>query len=566
MMSISSSTSTVRLLFFTVSTLMISHTGAQELYEGGGQLYLDRFTYGETTPRGDGFVDYAPPDWYLIDCPDGVIADCAAYIDKWEVGRGWNLTRNHCIHCPATPGNFDCGRHHQSPIELLREYGLEVGTHPNANECIDLHWMKYEDSYCTLDQLERADAFTIERHALRISQPIEVYEDVADDLDGVADGVRLLCRIPGRGSRFGRIDFSKGFSDWWHLSHIDVRVPSEHIQQGRRYDAEIQLYHFYSTVWHNEMATISVFMQAYENAPVYRYLDKVICQWRKREYDVRQQCNLDPITRMYPGCFPLKRRMRRRAQETTTSSQPKRSRFQNVAEVLIYNEQHRDQPGHVNVTVHLDENDSGPAEEKDWPSWIQEQSQKMNAEDEFYHEIKDKQFGGNHTDDLHETFRKLLEGDEVQWFNYWPMLGVRTEYYYRYEGSQTIPPCFGNWIPNSRRNTNHWRLMKDPIRIHRRQLQELKRLVAERIAPPDDPVNPCQPDTAAKVTTDPVSNVVTDVDTARPIMYTSASHFKTFCECKDWPSKWPEDRNWCKIVDINERFYEHPYNFQTEGF
>lgn len=35
-------------------------------------------------------------------------------------------------------------------------------------------------------------------------------------------------------------------SEWWHLSHIDVHVPSEHTQEGKRYDGELQMYHFYS--------------------------------------------------------------------------------------------------------------------------------------------------------------------------------------------------------------------------------------------------------------------------------------------------------------------------------
>lgn len=106
--------------------------------------------------------------------------------------------------------------------------------------------MKYEDSYCTWDQLIDSDAFTIERHALRITQPITVYDDFDEDKDGVKDGVHLDCRIPGRGSRFGRIDFSKSFSQWWYLSHTDIHSPSEHTQNGIRYDAEIQLHHFYS--------------------------------------------------------------------------------------------------------------------------------------------------------------------------------------------------------------------------------------------------------------------------------------------------------------------------------
>ena len=104
--------------------------------------------------------------------------------------------------------------------------------------------MKYEDSVCSLEQLIDADAFSIERHSLRISQPVAIYDDINQDIDGVPDGVRLQCREEGIGSRFGRIDFSKGFSQWWYLSHTDVKTPSEHTQDGKRYDAEIQLHHF----------------------------------------------------------------------------------------------------------------------------------------------------------------------------------------------------------------------------------------------------------------------------------------------------------------------------------
>ena len=108
--------------------------------------------------------------------------------------------------------------------------------------------------------------------------------------------------------------------------------------------------------------------------------------------------------------------------------------------------------------------------------------------------------------------------------------------------------------------------MKDPIRIHRRQLAELHRLIAERIAPNDDPVESsrCKPDTAAKVKRDPVNpNKFVEVDVARPLQSWERAHFKTFCECKDWVSKWPEDRNWCTIENMQERFYDKPYNYDA---
>jgi hypothetical protein len=106
-------------------------------------------------------------------------------------------------------------------------------------ECIDLHWMKYEDGTCSWDHLVEGNAFTVERHGLRVRQPLD------EGLD--AEGhLKLKCLEQGRGRIWSRLDFSKGFSDWWFLSHTDFHVPSEHTQDGKRYSAEVQMYHYYS--------------------------------------------------------------------------------------------------------------------------------------------------------------------------------------------------------------------------------------------------------------------------------------------------------------------------------
>lgn len=209
----------------------------------------------------------------------------------------------------------------------------------------------------------------------------------------------------------------------------------------------------------------------------------------------------------------------------------------------------------------MDEENFEEAEmdEEEWAAFIAQESGKLDAEEQLWKQLH---LEFNDTSKVHEEFhrRHLIGGDELEWFNYFPMLGVRTEYYYRYAGSQTIPPCYGNFDPSSRSGSNHWRVMKDPIRIHPRQLQEMKRLLRERIAPKGSPTMACQRDTAAKVRSDGT------VDTARPIQYTHPVHYKVFCECKDWPSKWPEDREWCRIKDVNDRFYKSPYNFESPGF
>jgi len=119
----------------------------------------------------------------------------------------------------------------------------------------------------------------------------------------------------------------------------------------------------------------------------------------------------------------------------------------------------------------------------------------------------------------------------------------------------------GQWFENNnRKQTNHWRAMKDPIRVSHRQIAEMHRLLRERIAPLSAPVKPCQKDTAAAVDSEG------RVNTARPLQSTHNAHYKTFCECQDWTSKWMEDQNWCQIDDQQERYYNRPYNFETNGF
>jgi hypothetical protein len=197
----------------------------------------DRFNYGSTTVGPNGAVDYGPEEWAKLDClGKDNIHNCLGYPDKWHLGVEWDIDSNTCKWCPEGGDSMECHLHHQSPIDLQRNRGIL--NHPMENECIDLHWMKYEDSSCTWQQMVDGDAFSVERHALRVTQPMEGSHE--------EDNLRLACPEPKRGRRFGKLDFSKGFSDWWFLSHIDFHVPSEHTQDGKRYSAEAQMYHFYS--------------------------------------------------------------------------------------------------------------------------------------------------------------------------------------------------------------------------------------------------------------------------------------------------------------------------------
>ena len=140
--------------------------------------------------------------------------------------------------------------------------------------------------------------------------------------------------------------------------------------------------------------------------------------------------------------------------------------------------------------------------------------------------------------------------EDVHWWPYEWLLKVGTEYYYRYEGSMTVPPCY---------TVNHWRVMKDPIRVAKHQITELERLLAWRIN------GKCKADTAGKER----EGNPDAVDVNRPLQELQKGHRMVFCECQDWPSKFPQERQWCqnwKKRDPELRLYENPYNWQQNGF
>ncbi len=121
--------------------------------------YGDRWNYDQTIQRNDGFTDYGPSDWDSISCDESTregLDACIAYTDKWHTGQGWTLEKNYCRWCPLDSPD-SCGRHHMSPINLERNRGLGywgkteenngdpgANADPEAQECIDVHWMKYE--------------------------------------------------------------------------------------------------------------------------------------------------------------------------------------------------------------------------------------------------------------------------------------------------------------------------------------------------------------------------------------------------------------------------------------
>ena len=101
--------------------------------------------------------------------------------------------------------------------------------------------------------------------------------------------------------------------------------------------------------------------------------------------------------------------------------------------------------------------------------------------------------------------------------------------------------------------------MKDPIRVATHQIQELERLLAWRLN------GSCDSATAGK----PRPGNPDAVDVNRPLQSLEKGHRMVFCECKDWPSTFPEERAWCRKWQTREpelRLFERPYNWDQDGF
>jgi Eukaryotic-type carbonic anhydrase len=356
--------------------------------------------------------------------------------DAFHQGEGWEITENSCRSCPAETGdNGACGRrNHQSPINLERNRALERlnsapdgsgGTpNPKFNKCIDKHWMAYDDSACTFQELVKEKAFTIERHTLKINQPME-------QVGGAnSDDWQLKCKGNGSPTKFGRIDFSKGFHYWWFLSHIDVHVPSEHTQDGVRYDAEIQMAHFYSVNAsvanvNNEMATVSTFLKAYDGIPDWDVLNKIICQWRAAEELTRSQCGLPSVISKYPGCSDYTRGRRlgnqqasepiatKTAEEWLLEPLPadfKPQRSVSAHDLLLSNF-HQASIKNASFVPHkilLSGDNVNPIPEQDDEKHFQLLLNKYPVSTEQNEEITDEERHSRH----------LLNYDEVGWFNY----------------------------------------------------------------------------------------------------------------------------------------------------
>ena len=221
----------------------------------------DLWNYGYTT-YNDGRISYGQPNWNSITCEDpltcvrlpswSIIGYChnlhgelidalfsvsstsllmiqTGFSEKYPfIPYNFVETFNNCRWCPQSGDNKACGLHRQSPVDLKRDRAILNGT--NYKFCPDWHYMQTRADTCTFEDVK--NEFSIERHALRLGMP------------QLPDG-QIACADEFGQRLYPRLDYSKGFPNWWFMQRIEIMAPSAHRQEGTQYAAEVILEHFY---------------------------------------------------------------------------------------------------------------------------------------------------------------------------------------------------------------------------------------------------------------------------------------------------------------------------------
>jgi hypothetical protein len=178
------------------------------------------------------------------------------YPEQYPYAFGFTIDGDsQCKWCPDSGSHDACGLHRQSPIDLKRSSAIIGG--PDEKDCPDWHRLSYKDDTCTWNDIR--DHLSIERHALQISIP----QLDTGEIDCLEMGLR----------KYPRLDYSKGFPDFFWLQRIDISVPSQHIQEGIQYAAEVSLNHFYEIAHEkNQVRALSTIFLRYCGARLHTHL------------------------------------------------------------------------------------------------------------------------------------------------------------------------------------------------------------------------------------------------------------------------------------------------------
>jgi len=221
-------------------------------------------------------------------------------------------------------------------------------------------------------------------------------------------------------------DFPNGWGGFADVMHVDFKVPSEHLLNGKRYDAEVQIFHLHSR--RRRMPTQATLIQATEDGFNW-YFDEALQAF---EYEFKR----DKII-----CEASKRRERRLM-----------SQFYDTLKSITMGGSTSNLRGYNNDIQNTTSAVKNSKQED--PDYIENWGQ---------YSIDSDAPGYKEQDEMNRQ-RILQRG---VWDPHNEMI-VPSIHFYRYEGSLTEPPC-GEWVS--------WFVTDKPMNISYEQLDMLKNIL-----------------------------------------------------------------------------------------
>lgn len=348
---------------------------------------------------------------------------------------------------PPFWGELDLG-HHEF-LKWTREYGYDgIGQNLDVedNDC-DKEWDETRPSPVNL----LPNDICLDDHEI-LSRKIRRTDCKFEDFTFLITPHYLRVHAPPINNGYcnpPHVDLPNGFANKWPIGWIELHMRSEHTIDGRRFDAEIQMMHLGQDDQRNDIAIVSVMLEATATE------DDEKVQWL---IDAWQ----DVADKRDKAC-DRKRRLEEgeevedeEDEEITNASQPKR----------------------VDRSLHQSTHPAHAGDFKDWEE-VDEELEKLPWDDprlvygDFYHKDSDtgeikRVYTDEQEAEYYQSRRKLQRPEKLPRNKMFPYSLFPTIYYYRYQGSITHPPCS---------DIANWRILDTPREISVKQLRQLGKLM-----------------------------------------------------------------------------------------
>lgn len=363
-----------------------------------------------------------------------------------------------------------------SPVPLMAHY-----------PCGDTHEIltrKIRKSDCKFDDV----SWHITPHFLRATFP-------PDD---------SYCRRP-------HIDLPNGFGIKWLIAHMELHMRSEHVLDGKRFDAELQMLHVGQDDLKHQVAIVSMMLEA-SSPHDDDYVQWILDEWQevadKRDALCKQTLanNTDTVSSWRPNTEQQENNNNNNEDTTNTNGRKLRQHQTQQEKQPTSNTstQHSKKPA-MPANSHIPPRVHRSLHRSTHPFHQNDHDQYMEGDEDLPWDHPSLIYGDSYTTDpdtgkvtpvlpdeqeqhFSSTERTLQQGERIRRVprrKQFPYIMWPTIYYYRYRGSLTSPPCS---------RMAHWRVLDTPRPISVKQLRQMGKLLAgyrdKDTCEPDSKVHP----------------------------------------------------------------------------